>query len=157
MLLKEDHGGYKMRKRLKEINGKRAHFTGTFERYGEKNTYMGGIATTVLLKDIKDDEGNIISDHLWFNNTKEFSKYNLSQGDILDFFARVKSYLKGYRGYREDVYKPVEYDYKLSYPTKVAKQSQGEERYYIERKRVKKHHTDGRRYVYVGGTAFPVK
>lgn len=30
-------------------------------------------------------------------------------------------YEKGYKGYKDDVYKPVEKDFKLSYPTKIKK------------------------------------
>ena len=32
-----------------------------------------------------------------------------------------KIYEKGYKGYRDDVYKPIELDYKLSHPTKIEK------------------------------------
>lgn len=109
-----------MRKKLQEIKEVRKTFTGIFERIGFKNGYKG-VLETVLLKDIKDTEGNYISDHLWFNLTKGFESLNLKQGDVIQFNARVKEYTKGYKGYREDVYKPIETDYKLSHPSQCKK------------------------------------
>lgn len=107
-----------MRQQLREIDGQRQTFTGTFDRFGTKNSY-GYIKYTILLKDIKDINGEVVADHLWFNLTKEFGKFALESGDVLRFDARVKDYLKGYFGYREDVYKPIQKDYRLSHPTKV--------------------------------------
>lgn len=109
-----------MRKKLKKIENERASFTGEFERFGIKNGYRGPLKT-VLLVNVKDRKGKLITDHLWFNLTKGFDNLDLEEGDIIKFDARVKSYLKGYKGYRDDVYKPLEYDYKLSYPSKVKK------------------------------------
>lgn len=110
-----------MRKELSKINNVRNTFTGTFVRLGIKRGWKGSTLTTVLLTDIKDSEGNVVSDHLWFNYTKGFESINLQENDIIQFEARVTEYLKGYCGYREDVYKPIEWDYKLSYPTKIKK------------------------------------
>lgn len=110
-----------MRKKLEKIGSEERHvFTGTFVRYGVKSGYRGPLET-VLLKDIKDKHGKIVADHLWFNNTKGFAKYDLKEGDRLRFEARVSEYLKGYKGHDEWVCieKPLELDYKLSYPTKI--------------------------------------
>lgn len=107
-----------MRKNLQKINGTRATFTGVFERFGTKNGWNGP-EKTVLLKDIRNSSGEIVADHLWFNYTKGFQMLPLSPGVEVKFVARVKLYEKGYKGYREDVYKPIEYDYKLSHPTKI--------------------------------------
>ena len=63
----------------------------------------------------------MITDHLWFNNTKAFQAVNLEAGDVVEFDARVKPYEKGYKGRREYVDKPITIDYKLSWPTKVEK------------------------------------
>ena len=109
-----------MRKALKQLNGERRRFSGTFVRTGQKPGWKGSALTTILLKDIKDANGRIVSDHLWFNLTKEFD-LALKEGDVISFDARVKLYYKGYRGYREDVDKPVEMDFKLSHPTKVVR------------------------------------
>jgi len=109
-----------IRKNLATIEGVRDIFTGTFERFGVKNGWAG-VEKTVLLKDIKNKNGDIISDHLWFNFTKGFENLQLEKGDIIQFEARVKEYYKGYKGYREGIYKPIEKDYKLSYPSKIKK------------------------------------
>jgi len=109
-----------MRKALKQLNGERGRFQGVFVRLGTKNGWKGRTLTTVLLKDIKDANGKLVSDHLWFNLTKEFDNLTLKENTRIAFDARVKCYYKGYQGYREDVYdKPVELDFKLSHPTKV--------------------------------------
>ena len=109
-----------MRKKLKIINEIRKTFIGQFVRFGTKSGYMG-IERTILLKDIKDLEGHIISNHLWFNYTKGFEKINLQENDVIKFDARVKEYERGYKGYKEGIYKPIELDYKLSHPTKIEK------------------------------------
>ncbi len=68
--------------------------------------------------------GRVVSDHVWFTVTKGFAKLGLQVGDVVTFDARVGPYIKGYEGYREDVYdKPVEQDYKLVYPTRLRKVS----------------------------------
>lgn len=108
-----------MRKALKQLNGERRRFSGVFVRFGEKPGWKGKTLTTVLLKDIKDASGKIVSDHLWFSLTKEFEKLVLKEGTRIAFDARVKQYYKGYQGYREDVDKPVERDFRLANPTKV--------------------------------------
>jgi hypothetical protein len=108
-----------MRKALKQLNGERGRFSGTFVRCGQKPGWKGSTLTTILLKDIKDANGKIVSDHLWFNLTKEFGSLVLTEGVRVSFDARVKMYCKGYQGYREDVDKPVERDFRLANPTKV--------------------------------------
>lgn len=109
-----------MRHKLAEIDGLRKTFTGTFERFGEKINFNGFPEPTILLRDIqcKGDE-RIQCDHLWFNLTKGFKEACLKPGDVVVFRARVKEYWKGYRGYRDDVDKPIEQDYKLSNPTQI--------------------------------------
>ncbi len=111
-----------MRKKLKNRDGERTVFRGVFVRYGKKRGWNGGEETTLLLQNIVDLNGNLVCDHLWFNCTKEFERLSLKEGDTLEFHARVKKYIKGYQGWREDVYKPIEVDFKLSYPTKIWKE-----------------------------------
>ncbi len=112
-----------MRHDLRKIDNIRSKFKGTFVRYGKK--YFGVHETTTLLFSniTAIDTGQIMTDHLWFNLTEGFRGLGeLNPGDTIRFEARVTKYVKGYRGYREDVYdKPVEVDYKLSHPTKVQK------------------------------------
>lgn len=107
------------RKKLEKINNLRDVFSGIFERYGSKGAFKGPDLVTILLKNIKDKEGNLVSDHLWFNETLGFKKLSpLKPGTILEFRARVKPYEKGYINRREGFdFKTV--DYKLSHPTKI--------------------------------------
>lgn len=108
-----------MREKLEEIKDVRGTFIGTFVREGTKRGYKGDLPT-ILLKDITDIEGNFITDHLWFNYTKGFANLGkLNEGDKIQFNARSKVYEKGYKGRRDDVYYPIEQDYKLSHPSKI--------------------------------------
>jgi hypothetical protein len=107
------------RPELAKLVGKRMRFSATFERYGTKRAYRGPDLITVLLKNIIDDQGRIVSDHLWFNLTTGFKYCGMTQGDVVSFDARVTGYEKGYFGHRMVEDKPSGYDYKLSRPTKV--------------------------------------
>lgn len=115
-----------MRKALRNIGCDERHtFTAEFSRYGIKNGWAGDVPT-VLLKDIRLGD-KIVCDHLWFTCGKQFDALGLECGDIVQFDARVDSYWKGYMGYRDDVYdKPVEKDWKLSFPTKIKKMGRNE-------------------------------
>jgi hypothetical protein len=112
-----------MRRNLKNINNVRGDFSGVFERYGSKRGWKGYPDKTILLKDVRSSAGEVVSDHLWFNHTKGFDKLGtLNEGEEIKFKARVKSYVKGYRGYRDDIWdKPVQTDYRLSHPTDIRK------------------------------------
>ena len=108
-----------MRQKLAEREGVRDTFVGTFVRFGWKSGWNQP-QQSVLLKGIRDQHGKRVADHLWFNLTKGFTQCDLQEGDLVEFNARVASYLKGYLGRRDDVWdRPVEEDYKLSHPTKV--------------------------------------
>lgn len=102
-----------MRSKLASIrNNERHRFVGIYTRCGYKS-YRDRFSPTLLLKNVRDSEGNIVTDHLWFNYTKGFLKLGLlKDGDEIAFNARVDSYVKGYYG-SESI------DYKLSYPTKI--------------------------------------
>ncbi len=109
-----------MREVLAAREGQRGMFTGTFERFGKKSGWKGHSETTVLLKDIHDAAGRPVCDHLWFNLTQAFEKLDLKPGDVVRFQARVRPYIKGYQGWREDEdLPPMERDYKLSHPNHV--------------------------------------
>lgn len=116
-----------MREDLAKLCGVRRRFEGVFERFGKKTGYKE-ILTTILLRDVKDvSSGKIVTDHLWFTMGKRFEALRLVKGDVVRFTARVTEYEKGYKGRRnEDDYddydsKPVEVDYRLSFPTKFVK------------------------------------
>lgn len=103
-----------MRKELGKRYGNRIKVYGTFEKFGKKEGWKGELLTTVLLVGIRDKTGKVLTDHLWFNFTKEFQKIkNLCPGDLIRFEARVDGYMKGY--------KKDQFDYKLSRPSKIAK------------------------------------
>lgn len=85
-----------MRKELEEKNNERINAIGIFERFGKKSTgFQGRTKTTVLLKDIRDEDGKLLTDHLWFDFIKGFQKLNLEKGDIISFSGRVNIYKKG--------------------------------------------------------------
>lgn len=109
-----------MRTALGKNEGVRDIYTGEFVRTGVKKGYKGPLPT-ILLKDVRDIDGTIVTEHLWFNMTKGFASLCLQQGDIVEFRGKVERYIKGYKGYRDDVDKPLEEDFKLSRPTKVRK------------------------------------
>ena len=88
-------------------------------RFGLKNGWTGEVPT-VLLKDVRFGD-KVVCDHLWFTLGKQFGNLDLQCGDLVEFTARVDSYEKGYKGYRDDVYKPVSTDWKLTRPTKMRK------------------------------------
>jgi hypothetical protein len=110
-----------MRAALKKIEEQREVFTGVFSKYGLKTNYRGPSTETLLLVQIRDQQGNLICDHLWFNLTKGFEQVGqLKQGDAVRFEARVKKYKKGYFN-RQAGIDQTKVDYKLSHPTKIEK------------------------------------
>ncbi len=115
-----------MRKELADINGVRKRFIATFVRYGSKGGYQGRRIKTLLFESVRERDGKVYCDHIWFTTNQTFDKLNLSEGDHICFDARVKPYIKGYRGNREDVYDaPISKDYKLSHPNNIVKSEIG--------------------------------
>ena len=110
-----------MRTTLQKREEERGSFTGTFRKYGLKSGYKGPSTSTILLSHIRDSEGRVICDHLWFSLTKGFESLGtLTEGDIIQFEARVKEYRKGYVNKRIGI-DERKTDYKLSHPTKIIK------------------------------------
>ena len=112
-----------MRKRLKKYEGQRLRFKGTFERFGTRNGRVGVIPTIVLRNVKLCGSRKVLTDHLWFNLTKEFERAELEEWDIVMFDARVERYTKGYKGrdWERQLEAPLEEDLKLKWPTKVVK------------------------------------
>lgn len=113
-----------MREALAPHENKRLTFTGTFARFGKRRGWQGREEATVLLRDITNGAGEVVTDHLWFRLTAQFARLDLQEGDVVRFGARVTRYRKGYRGRREDMYvmdKPPAIDFQLSRPTRVEK------------------------------------
>lgn len=101
-----------MRTKLADLgNDQRYTFTGIFKKYGYKR-YRNHYSPTLVLNNVQYN-GSTVTDHLWFNLTKQFQKLGLlHEGDQIQFNARVNMYEKGY-------YLEREIDYDLSYPTKI--------------------------------------
>ena len=110
-----------MRKALQKIDAERGKFTAIFDCYGSKRAFRGRTDTTLLFREVRDGEGKLVADHLWFTTSKEFEKHAFVRGDRISFEARVKEYRKGYQGLPRRMNKPSGTDYKLSHPTRVVK------------------------------------
>src|SRR5258706_12860594 len=107
-----------MRRELARQEGLRKKFTATFDRLGKKVGYQGYAEETILLKNIADENGERMTEHLWFSYTKGFQKLKLSSGDHIEFEARIKEYQKGYVNRTLKMNNKTS-DYKLSHPTKI--------------------------------------
>lgn len=104
-----------MREKLEKIEGTRGRFSGTIARCGHKSGWKGADIPTILLTNVRDASGRIVCDHLWFNMTKGFAGAGVGDniGAMVKFDARVKAYIKGYAGRRED------FDFPPSHPTNI--------------------------------------
>jgi hypothetical protein len=112
------------RPNLAKLEERRIKVQGTFVRYGKKTGWTGKEETTVLLSNITGDSGNVLTDHLWLNLTKGIAALGtLQAGDVIEFEARVKGYLKGYFGHNweRQVDNPIRESHKLSHPTRFRK------------------------------------
>lgn len=114
-----------MRRELAKLKGGRYAFQGVFVRFGTRSGYQHPL-NTVLLRDIRMvDTEKIIADHIWLTEGKRLARLDLKEGETIRFEARVTPYVKGYRGYQyhdySDEYRPMQRDYRLSFPSKVAR------------------------------------
>ena len=117
-----------MRTELQNINGIRKRFIATFIRFGIKSGYKGVAIKTLLFSNVRDKNGKVYTDHIWFTTGKQFELLDLKNGDNICFDARVTSYVKGYKGRREDYdLPPVKIDYKLSHPNNIVKHTEGQQ------------------------------
>ena len=110
-----------MRRALKSLEGVRTAFHGTVAQFGMKSGYSGRYLPTLMLKDVMDSAGNLVTDHLWFLVGKQLAALHLQMGDGISFQARDTAYEKDDKDYREDVYKPIEIDSLPSNPTIITK------------------------------------
>ena len=107
-----------MREQLQQFFGQRLTFTAVVARFGKKKAYKYGYRPTLLLHNVCLAGHGEVTDHLWMTGGV-WSK-DIKEGNVIEFKARVSKYIKGYRGYREDVYdSPVEVDFRLVHPTQV--------------------------------------
>jgi hypothetical protein len=108
-----------VRKDLANQVGERKKFQAIFVRFGKKTNYHGFAEETILLKNIVDLESNkVVTEHVWFSYTKNFQHLSLINGMRIEFEARIKKYVKGYKNSRYKIDERTE-DYKLSHPTKI--------------------------------------
>src|SRR5437867_3718225 len=106
-----------MRERLAALEGKRAVFRATFKRLGAKPSYRGPAIVTLLFVNVRGTAGELVTDHLWFTMCKQWQALDLQSGDEVEFSARGRRYMKGYRGRRDDDDLPsVSEDFKLAWP-----------------------------------------
>ncbi len=109
-----------MRNLLEKQEGRRGEFRGTVALFGTKTAFRGPDIPTVMLMDVKDETGEIVTDHLWMTVGKQLTCLKVQVGEEIVFAARVTPYEKGYKGHREDVYDaPRSLDYRLSNPTQI--------------------------------------
>lgn len=106
-----------MREQLAPLLGAKSVFTATFRRFGWKKFMGQYVAKTLLLVDVKDKDGKVVTDHLWFKCGRGFDKLGLEKGDQVQFHAKVGTYSKG-----------DGYDYHLEYPEHLVKIDQAQER-----------------------------
>ena len=111
-----------MRKELSKINGVRAKFTATISRTGKKNNFRGAPSETVLFTDVRNEKGELVTEHVWFTVGENLKAVFKNIGRSVSFNARVTPYTKGHKGYKMDVIKAKEEDFKLSNPTNVVVQ-----------------------------------
>ncbi len=108
------------RPELKKREGLRSRYTGTVERFGIKRSY-GHEKSTLLLRDVRTIEGDLVADHLWFTSGKWSEQIML--GDRIAFDARASGYEKGYAGDRWDVIEERGFgtttSHHLSNPTRI--------------------------------------
>jgi hypothetical protein len=86
---------------------KRGTYTGIYigiDKPGKRGKKM------ILFYEIKDVNGEVVTEHLWFNATAGFLALRLRRGDLVRFDGRVKIYCR----------KDGSTDYHLSHPTKIS-------------------------------------
>jgi hypothetical protein len=82
-----------MRRELSEFKGLKVVLLGTFLRYGKKKG-EGDICVknTVLLEDLKLEDGTYVCDHLWFVAKKSFMFVEMKMGAVVRVSGVVSSY-----------------------------------------------------------------
>jgi hypothetical protein len=90
-----------MRTTLKNKKGKRLKFTGIFSKLGWKATPNGEGAKTILLKDVRMENGELVDNHIWVAYTRAFLHLGiLRSGDVIEFYASIVKYEKSQLTYK---------------------------------------------------------
>jgi hypothetical protein len=110
-----------MRKELKARYGRRGRFHATFKKFGAQRHGEFPPTPTALFLDVRDEDGEVVADHLWFTVGDQLGRLELKPGDEVFFFARVTKYRKrNPDAIDQDDPLWVE-DYRLSHPSKISK------------------------------------
>lgn len=110
-----------MRIELQPLEGQKSRFVATFEKYGTFRS-RGIVGRSILLRNLKTVKGRLLADHIWINYTAGFDALGeFLRGDVVQFTATVRPYLKGYCGQRIDdrFERKGGLDYRLTYPRNV--------------------------------------
>jgi hypothetical protein len=114
-----------MRKELRDRVGRRGRFSATLRRFGVRPGPHP--KQTALFVDVKDESGQIVTDHIWMIVGNQIRELALVPGDEIFFIARVTKYWKRnpeWQGYGDDAPQRVQ-DYRLSNPSKLQKLGAG--------------------------------
>lgn len=100
-----------------QLAGTRQAFTARFTGYG--NRYVGGkrgipFALTVLVHDVRRDDGEVAAGHAWLGDAKPFLDAKVAVGDRVAFTAEVEEYLKGFTGHSLPMLNRQRIDYRLA-------------------------------------------
>lgn len=106
-----------MRHQLQPLCGTRQTFSARFTGYG--NRYVGGtrgipFARTVLLHDVRDEQGEVAAGHAWVNDAEPFRRIRCAQHDRVEFSAEVEAYEKGFTGHSLPMLNRKRTDYRLA-------------------------------------------
>lgn len=108
-----------MRRTIQTIDTTTPHtYSGFFNRTGYKVSQdeygVDVYAPTLLITNVKDENGRMITDHLWFDYTEEFQQLGqLKTGELLKFTAMATTYMKGRTGEHHK-------DFQLTDPTAIS-------------------------------------
>lgn len=86
-----------MRYKLERYRGKEKHrFTAKMVKYGSYiNKTTGENHNTVLFVDIRNEEGELLTDHAWVKEDSYIKKVRLEKGKIYSFEAGIGMYNRG--------------------------------------------------------------
>lgn len=87
-----------MRQELKNMCGEKHTFTGVVTRIGSRRPYNGSRKnlSTMLLREVRNSKGELVSDHLWLDLVPPFVAVHPSYGAIIQFEGVVESYIRGF-------------------------------------------------------------
>ena len=85
-----------MRTVLRRYLNKDTSFQAIVVRIGtRKSRKTGKILSTMLIRQLRDTDDCIVSDHMWIDIVPELAALHPMYGDIIEFRGTVESYIKG--------------------------------------------------------------